>query len=527
MKTTTAILLSFLLTILLLTACGSDSNTEIPDLDINNENSGQTKPVVEEEQTSLTYKDFSGKRIGIEPGTVFDIVAEDIGAIPVFYNEISAGFEDVRKNRLDGFMSDLARSQVFMDTPGNEDIDYVVIPDYIFEAPIAAMSMDQDVVNRFNTFLAVIKNDGTLEDMHNRWLRTTPDLDAPMLDIPRFGNGNGSINVAITGMSQPFTYIGANEEPKGFSVELALRFAAFEEIEVIIDVIDFSGYIPYIISGKTDIGIDAYYITEERRQAVLFTEPYASDLCSILYLSSNDSGAGGAQEQTGNGFIDWLKTGVERNLLMDNRWQLVLNGLGVTMIIAFCAQITGTVFGSFVCWILTRKNKFVNWFGRFYCGLIHGTPVVVLLMITYYIIFGNSSISNVIIAIVAFSMVTGASVALNLKGAIETVDPVEIEAARSIGFSAFRAFLTVTLPQAARRAMPGYTNGFVELVKATAVVGYIAIQDLTRAGDIIRSRTYDAYFPLLLVALIYLLMTTICVQIFKQLIKKINGGISL
>ena len=146
------------------------------------------------------------------------------------------------------------------------------------------------------------------------------------------------------------------------------------------------------------------------------------------------------------------------------------------------------------------------------------------MMITYYIIFGSTKISNILIAIVAFTIVTGAAVAQNLKGAIETVDPVEIEAARSIGFSAFKAFTTVTLPQAVRRAMPAYTNGFVELVKATAIVGYIAIQDLTRAGDIIRSRTYDAYFPLLFVAVIYLIVTAVCVQVFKLIIKKVNGG---
>jgi polar amino acid transport system substrate-binding protein len=147
-----------------------------------------------------------------------------------------------------------------------------------------------------------------------------------------------------------------------------------------------------------------------------------------------------------------------------------------------------------------------------------------MLMITYYIIFGSTNISNVLLAIVAFTVIMGATIAQNLKGAIETVDPVEIEAARSIGFSAFRAFRAVTLPQAVRRALPGYSYGFIELVKATAIVGYIAIQDLTRAGDIIRSRTYDAYFPLLLVAVIYLLVTTICVQVFKLIVGKYNGG---
>ncbi|MCL2261176.1 MAG: amino acid ABC transporter permease, partial [Fibromonadales bacterium] len=259
---------------------------------------------------------------------------------------------------------------------------------------------------------------------------------------------------------------------------------------------------------------------EERKKSVLFSESIYDDLLGIITLKqSQDFGT-----QAKSGFAEWVKTGIERNLITDNRWKMILNGLGVTMIISFAAQFFGTIFGGFVCFVLTRKNKFVQWFGNLYCSLIYGTPVVVLLMIAYYIIFGSANISNVFVAIVAFTMIMGAIIAQILKGAIDTIDPVEIEAARSIGFSAFKAFMTVTLPQAVRRALPGYTNAFVELVKATAIVGYIAIQDLTRAGDIIRSRTYDAYFPLLVIAVIYLLVTTISIQLFKLAIKKSNGG---
>jgi len=148
--------------------------------------------------------------------------------------------------------------------------------------------------------------------------------------------------------------------------------------------------------------------------------------------------------------------------------------------------------------------------------------MVVLLMISYYIIFGKTDVKAMLIAVCAFALVEGAGVASNLKGAIDTVDTVEIEAARSLGFTAFGAFLTVTLPQAVKRALPAYCAGFIELVKATAIVGYIAIQDLTRAGDIIRSRTYDAFFPLLFVAVIYLIVTSVCVYLFKKLVGMIN-----
>jgi ABC-type amino acid transport system permease subunit len=117
----------------------------------------------------------------------------------------------------------------------------------------------------------------------------------------------------------------------------------------------------------------------------------------------------------------------------------------------------------------------------------------------------------------------GAGIGLNLKGAIESVDPIEIEAARGIGFSAFGAFATITLPQVLRKALPSYANGFVVMTKLTAVVGYISVQDLTMAGNIIRSRTFDGFFPLVLISLIYLTVTAVCVSLFRLVVRTIDG----
>jgi polar amino acid transport system substrate-binding protein len=389
---------------------------------------------------------------------------------------------------------------------------------------MGAVSLNQDIINRFNVFLFGLEADGTLADMRYRWLDNVPDLGSTMPDIPLTGV-NGTLRVATSAGSMPFAYMGANNELKGYSIELVRRFAAHEGLDIVFSEMEFGAMLPYVIGGRADIAIADISITEERKLSVLFTDPIYYDLGGIIVLRPGGAAAD-VPARTGGGFIEWLRTGIQRNLITDNRWRMVVNGLGVTLNIALFSQLFGTIFGCFICWLLMRKNRLVNWFARFYCGLIHGTPAVVLLMITYYIVFGGTRVSNIIIAVAAFTMIMGASIAQNLKGAIATVDIVEIEAARSIGFSAFRAFMTVTLPQAVRRVLPSYTNGFVELVKMTAIVGFIAIQDLTRAGDIIRSRTFDAYFPLLFVAFIYLIITTICVQVFKFIVKKVNGGVA-
>ena len=467
------------------------------------------------------YTNFAGKKIATITGAVCQNTIEKIGGSPVYYSESTGAVEDVRNGRVAGYMTTLSDARLITALPGNGMFKTIEIPGDIFKAEVGGISSNQATIVLFNEFLEAITNDGTLSDMQDRWFGEKLDLNAFIPEIANTGE-NGVLKVATCVGELPYVYMGANGKLSGFSVELALRFGAYTKKTVDFTEMDFAGLIPYIISGKADISIANMAITEERKKSVLFTEPYAGERHAILTLKQTGDDDIQPEDYT---WFEWIKTGIERNLITDNRWKMIVSGLGITLIISLAAQVFGTVTGCFICWLLMRKNKLTRLLGNLYCGLIHGTPVVVLLMITYYIIFGSVKISGVIVAVAAFGLITGANIAVNLKGAIDTVDPVEIEAARSIGFSSFRAFLTVTLPQAVRRALPGYTGGFVELVKSTAIVGYIAIQDLTRAGDIIRSRTYDAYFPLLLVAVIYLIVTTVCVQLFKLALKKVNGGV--
>jgi polar amino acid transport system substrate-binding protein len=521
-----AILIIIMIITVLIAAC-STAQTEYQKNNIDTSiTASASNETINEERD---YTDFEGTYIGVIPGSLTIDTTERINATPQFYTTSSSATEEVRRGRIEGFMEALSIVQIMASTLGTDTFAAIPVPKEIFSYSAGAISHDQSVIDRFNRFLAVITEDGTLTQMQNRWLSESVDLDAPMPDIQNHGE-NGVVTVATSPDIVPYAYIGENGAFKGFSVELALRFGAFEGKTIEFAAMEFGGLIPYIVSGKADISIAGMAITEERKESVLFSEPFFYEQHGILALRTLSGISSDTDDNelsgTSGGFIKWVKTSIERNLLTDNRWILIVDGLRVTMIIAFFAQLFGTILGCFICWLLMRKSRLVKWLSNFYCGLIHGTPIVVLLMITYYIIFGHSSISNVLVAIAAFTFIIATGIAQNLKGAIKTVDPVEIEAARSIGFSATKAFLLITFPQAVRRALPGYTKSFIELVKATAIVGSIAIQDLTSAGDLIRSRTYDAYFPLLLVAIIYLIITTVCVQLFKFFVKKVDGGIT-
>ena len=216
------------------------------------------------------------------------------------------------------------------------------------------------------------------------------------------------------------------------------------------------------------------------------------------------------------GFWESLKTSFERNLIHEDRWKMIVDGLRVSMIITIFAFALATIWAFGVCGLRMSKNRALNLIGRLYVTVLRGTPVVVLLMIAFYIIFAKSSISGVTVAIIAFGANGAAFIGEILRSAILTVDKGQIEAARSMGFGKAGAFFTVTLPQAARVAFPVYMSEFISLFKMTAVVGYIAVVDLTKAGDIIRSRTYDAFFPLIFIALVYLTVASVMIFLFGR-----------
>ena len=473
------------------------------------------------------YTDFVGKKFAVKAGTIYDTMASDDfeASETLLFDDYPSIYEAVQRGAADAGMRGYVAARLSLLDSEYSDLEIISLPER-FDLPMGAISMDQDMIDGFDAFLEIIKSDGTYDEMLKRWIEEFDPENVPeMPAIPLTGK-NGTLTVNTSSDYMPFSFPGRDGYILGFDIEMANRFAAFLGKDIELVDMAFADILPYLMSGKSDIAISYVTITEERKRSVLFTEPYFVDKSAIIYKQGFGTEASVAGPGGGAGFINWIKTGVYRNLVIDNRWKMIVNGLGVTMTIALLAQVFGTVFGCFICFLLLRKNRIANLVGKVYCALVNGTPVVVLLLISYYMVFAGVNISNILVAVAAFTIVTGAVTGQIFKGSVDTVDNVEIEAARSIGFSATKAFLVVTLPQAVRHALPAYMNSFVELVKATAIVGFIAIQDLTRAGDIIRSRTYDAFFPLIFVAIIYLGVTLTCVWIFKKIINKVSGGLA-
>ncbi len=199
------------------------------------------------------------------------------------------------------------------------------------------------------------------------------------------------------------------------------------------------------------------------------------------------------------------------NFIKDDRWTYLTEGLKVTLLITAFAVLMGLFLGFIVAMIRstyqnTGKLKFLNALSVVYLTVIRGTPVLVQLMIIYYVIFSSGNVNKIIVAILAFGINSGAYQAEIFRAGINAVPKGQFEAGRSLGFNYYQTMGNIIMPQAFKNILPALGNEFIVLVKETSVAGYIALVDITKAGDIIRSRTYSAFMPLLAVALIYLVI---------------------
>lgn len=220
------------------------------------------------------------------------------------------------------------------------------------------------------------------------------------------------------------------------------------------------------------------------------------------------------------------------NFIDDERWRYLWDGLGVTLKVTFLAVILGIIIGVLIAMIRSTYDKniremrpgmgkiilsFSNVLAKIYLTVIRGTPVVIQLMIMYYIVFVSSN-NKVMIAVLAFGINSGAYVAEIVRSGIMSVDEGQFEAGRSLGFNYVQTMRFIVIPQAFKNVLPALANEFIVLLKETSVVGYVALQDLTKGGDIIRSRTFLAFMPLIAVALTYLVM----VMFFTWLVGKLE-----
>ena len=204
-----------------------------------------------------------------------------------------------------------------------------------------------------------------------------------------------------------------------------------------------------------------------------------------------------------NSFFSNIAQSFTNNLITEQRYQMILEGLQVTLLITFCSAILGTLLGGLVCWARMSRRAWLRRVAIIYIDLMRGTPVLVLLMLMYYVFLAPVKTTGVNVAIITFAMNISAYIGEALRTGIESIDKGQREAGLALGYTPRQVFGRIILPQVVRKIMPVYLGEIISLLKGTSIVGYIAVMDMTRASDLIRSRTFDAFFPLLVTAIIY------------------------
>ena len=206
----------------------------------------------------------------------------------------------------------------------------------------------------------------------------------------------------------------------------------------------------------------------------------------------------------------------EKCFIREDRYKLLLSGIGVTIKVSLLAVIIGIMIGMLIALCNLSKNKFLRAVGGVYTDVIRGTPSVTQLSIIYFVIFASVDLAKWVIAAIAFGINSGAYVSEIIRGGILSVDRGQTEAGRSLGLNAFQTMTRIVIPQAVKNIFPALCNEFIVLIKETAIVGYVGLMDIQKAGDFIKSATFEAFMPLVGTAVIYYVLIKILTLSLRQ-----------
>lgn len=445
--------------------------------------------------------DLADKRIGVLMGTVHDryVSVAYPQAELLQYQTTADVVLALKAGKVDAALFDEEPLRVILRTePALAEFGERVLP-----SPLGAgFSKGNPLRAEFNAFLAAMKQSGQHDEMVERWITRG---ETTMPDIALDGS-NGVLVVATSNDGLPFGAVKDNRSV-GFDIELVSRFAAEQGKTLQITIMDFGSLVAAAASGKADMIISSIYVTEERQKQIDFSEPYFHTGSRFAARKASLAGAAPATIATGPGFLASVAESFESNILHEKRYLLIWDGLKTTVLISVLATLFGTLLGALICTMRMSPRTLLNLPARIYINVLRGMPVLVLLMLIFYVVFASVNISPVLVAVIAFGMNFGAYVAEIYRAGIQSIDRGQSEAGISMGFTRLQTFLYIILPQTIQRILPVYKGEFISLVKMTSIVGYIAVQDLTKASDIIRSRTFDAFFPLVMVAILYFLIS--------------------
>lgn len=471
------------------------------------------------QKTIAGFADLTKAQIGVMTGSTGEQLAHqkfpdaDIKS----FDEIMDAVTALQSNQIDAVVT--AYPTVIHISKHNPDLRFLPEPLDNEKTAIAIRKGDDELLAQVNEILTGLENDGTLADMRRRWFKmeTTP-YEEVAITLPKSGK---PIKVGVNAAREPFSFVDKNQKVTGHDGELAYRIAAKMNRPLEFNDMTFSALLPALQSGKIDMIITGMTATDERRKTVNFSRSYF-DNAQMLLVKKTEA-AQNDQKTGDSGVIKGIADSFYNNIILENRYLLILDGLKTTVVISLLSVLLGTLLGGIICFLRMCRYKVLNAAARAYISVLRGTPVLVILMLIFYVVFASIDISPVLVAVIAFGMNFAAYISEVYRIGILGVDRGQTEAGIAMGFTKAKTFFYIVLPQAVRQILPVYKGESISLVKMTSIVGYIAVQDLTKTGDIIRSRTFDAFFPLIMVAILYFAISGILMQVVGYIEYKLDS----
>lgn len=495
-----------------------------------NAKTGNVLLVMKSKQKTLnaTYTDISqlnGKRVGVTAGALNDqLVKEKIPDAEIVYFITLGGMATaLSAGKIDAFSCGLSAALFMM----REDYDFVYLPQQLRNTErrvaFAKTERGKKLSEEYAMFLEGLWENGTMAQLVDKWIDGEDETLRVVEDYSHLPATNGTVTMAVDPSTTPYIYIKDNRV-QGYDMELALMFCKAKGYGLKVVRMTHNGLLGSLETGKCDFS-NAMDYTEGRNENILFSSVPNAKSSNVVVVNKvkpkvnkPEATPKEAPEQVETNepeeseeptFWEDLAASFEKTFIREERWKLFAEGIGNTMMITVLSIMGGILLG-FTAFMLCRTgNPIANAITKFSVWLIKGTPYVVLLMILYYVIFGSVNIPGIWVSVIAFTMTFGTSVYRMLMFGTGAVERGQTEAAYALGFTDMQTFFTVILPQAALHFMPSLREEVTMLIKSTSIVGYIAVQDLTKMGDIVRSRTYEAFFPLIAVAVIYFVLAGI------------------
>lgn len=497
-------------------ACGQSTQDTAEAVDTENVSGGEkiTEDVIE------TVDDLPGKRIGVQLGTTGDILVSDYesdgsGTVVERYNKGADAVQALKQGKIDCVVIDEQPAIEFE----KQNTGLAILDEELTKEEYAFViaKEDEELLAEVNQVLAELKSEGVLDDIMKNYVGTDEQRGQFPYEPADVSRENGTLIVATNAEFPPYEYY---EEGVVTGIDIDIMQAVCDKLGMELEIEDmaFDSIISAVSTGKVDIGASGFTVTEERKKNINFSDTYAISKQVVIVADEN---AANEEASFAEKFHD--------NFIKENRYMYLLKGLGNTLVITIFAVVIGIVLGFLIAIVRTNHDRnggmtVLNAVCKAYLTIVRGTPVMIQLLIIYYVIFQSINAGKMVVAIIAFGLNSAAYVAEIVRSGIMAVDVGQFEAGRSLGLNYRQTMTSIIMPQAIKNILPALCNEFISLLKETSISGYIGLMDLTKGGDIIRSVTYEAFMPLIAVAVIYLILVMSLSRIVNILERKLRNN---